>query len=178
MAETLERRLFWRHVLSFLVAPVTMTLVIPALIVFWADVRAPDLTSPLAVTLAVLGGSLIAVGLGLLFCTVYLFDRVGKGTLGVGEVMGQPVNLVVRGPYRHVRNPMITGVLAILLGEAAIAASGWLLLWFAIFFAMLTTVIQVWEEPHLARRFGAEYFNYRRNVPRWIPRLSPWEPSQ
>ena len=85
--------------------------------------------------------------------------------------------LVVRGPYRHVRNPMITGVLAIVLGEAAIAASGWLLLWFAIFFAMLTTVIRVWEEPHLARQLGGEYFNYR-NVPRWIPRLSPWEPSQ
>ena len=50
--------------------------------------------------------------------------------------------------------------------------------WFAIFFAMLTTVIRVWEEPHLARRFGGEYVNYRRNVPRWIPRLSPWEPSQ
>ena len=77
-----------------------------------------------------------------------------------------------------VRNPMITGVLVILLGEAAIAASGWPLLWFAIFFAMLTTVIRVWEEPHLARRFGGEYVNYRRNVPRWIPRLSPWEPSQ
>ena len=72
---------------------------------------------------------------------------------------------------------MITGVLVILLGEAAIAASGWLLLWFAIFFVMLTTVIQVWEEPHLARRFGDEYVSYRRNVPRWIPRLSAWDPT-
>ncbi len=113
----------------------------------------------------------------MLFWTVYLFDRVGKGTLGVGDAMGQPVNLVVRGPYRHVRNPMITGVLAILLGEAAVSASGWLLLWFAIFFVMLTTVIQVWEEPHLARRFGDEYVSYRRNVPRWIPRWSAWDPS-
>ena len=178
MAETLERRLFWRHVLSFLVAPVTMTLVIPALIVVWADVPAPDLTSALGVTLVVVGGVLIACGLGMLFWTVYLFDRVGKGTLGVGDAMGQPVNLVVCGPYRHVRNPMITGVLAILLGEAAVFASGWLLLWFAIFFVMLTTVIQVWEEPHLARRFGDEYVSYRRNVPRWIPRLSAWDQAR
>ena len=177
MAETPERRLFWRHVLSFLVAPVTMTLVIPALVGFWADVRAPVLASPLGVTLAIVGGLLIAAGLGMLLWTVYLFDRVGNGTLGVGDAMGQPVNLVVRGPYRHVRNPMISGVLAILLGEAALFASGWLLLWCAIFFTMLTTSIQVWEEPHLARRFGDEYVTYRRNVPRWVPRRTAWDPS-
>ncbi|HEX3546663.1 MAG TPA: isoprenylcysteine carboxylmethyltransferase family protein [Mycobacterium sp.] len=176
MTEKLQRRLWWRHVLSFLLAPVTMTVVIPALIL-WPDVRLPDFDSPLTIGLAIIGCVLIAGGVVMLFWTVYLFDRVGKGTLGVGEVLGQPVNLVVRGPYRHVRNPMISGVLAILLGEAAVAASGWLLLWFAIFFAVLTTVIQVWEEPHLTKRFGDEYVNYRRNVPRWIPRVSAWEPS-
>lgn len=178
MTETLERRLFWRHVLSFLVAPVTMTLVIPAVIVAWADVSAPDLSSPLSAALVVVGGLLVAGGLGMLIWTVYLFDRVGKGTLGVGDVMGQPVNLVVRGPYRHVRNPMISGVLTILLGEAAIFASGWLLGWAAIFFVMLTTSIQVWEEPHLTRRFGQEYVIYRRNVPRWIPRRTAWDPAR
>jgi protein-S-isoprenylcysteine O-methyltransferase Ste14 len=177
MAETLERPLFWKHVLSFLVAPVTMTLVIPGLIVALTDAPTPDLTSPSAVALVSLGGLLIASGLGMLIWTVYLFDRVGKGTLGVGDAMGQPVKLVVRGPYRHVRNPMISGVFAILLGEAAVAGSGWLLLWAAIFFTMLTTLIQVWEEPSLARRFGQEYVTYRRNVPRWIPRWTAWRPS-
>jgi protein-S-isoprenylcysteine O-methyltransferase Ste14 len=177
MAETLERRLWWRHLLSFLVAPVTMTLVIPALIVWGADVRLPDYDSPLTAGLLIVGCLLVAGGVSMLLWTVYLFDRVGKGTLGVGEVLGQPVNLVVRGPYRHVRNPMISGVVAILLGEAAIAASWWLLLWAAFFFVMLTTFIQVWEEPHLAARFGDEYTRYRRNVPRWIPRVSAWEPT-
>jgi protein-S-isoprenylcysteine O-methyltransferase Ste14 len=177
MTKTLERRLWWRHVLSFLLAPVTMTLVIPALIVAWAHVRAPDYGSPLTLGLAIIGCVLIVGGVAMLFWTVYLFDRVGKGTLGVGDVLGQPVNLVVRGPYRHVRNPMISGVLAILLGEAAVASSWWLLLWFGVFFAILTTVIQAWEEPHLTTRFGEEYVNYRRNVPRWIPRVSAWEPS-
>ena len=178
MTETLERRLWWRHILSFLLFPATMTIVIPALTVVWADVRVPDASSPLTVGLMIVGALLIAGGLVMLFWTVYLFDRVGEGTLGVGDVMGQPVNLVVRGPYRHVRNPMISGVLAIMLGEAAATASGWLLLWFAVFFAVLTTAIQVWEEPHLARRFGDEYVNYRRNVPRWIPRVSGWEPDR
>jgi protein-S-isoprenylcysteine O-methyltransferase Ste14 len=178
MIETAQRRLWWRHVLSFLLAPVTMTLVIPTLIVVSSDTRPPDLDSPLGIALTTTGGLLIAGGVAMLFWTVYLFDRVGKGTLGVGEVMGQPVNLVVNGPYRHVRNPMISGVLAILLGEAAVVGSGWLLLWFATFFVGLATFIQLWEEPHLATRFGDEYVDYRRNVPRWIPRISAWEPSR
>jgi protein-S-isoprenylcysteine O-methyltransferase Ste14 len=177
MTKTPERRLWWRHVLSFLLAPVTMTLVIPALIILRAGVRAPDYGSPLTLGLAIIGSVLIVGGVVMLLWTVYLFDRVGKGTLGVGDVLGQPVNLVVRGPYRHVRNPMISGVLAILLGEAAVASSWWLLLWFGVFFAILTTVIQVWEEPHLTKRFGHEYVTYRRNVPRWIPRLLAWEPG-
>lgn len=177
MTETRNRRLWWRHALSFLVAPVTMTVFIPALIVTLADIRLPEYDSPLAIGLLIVGCLLIAGGVGMLLWTVYLFDRVGKGTLGVGDVMGQPVNLVVHGPYRHVRNPMISGVVAILLGEAAIAMSGWLLLWAATFFVMLTTAIQVWEEPHLAERFGEEYTTYRRNVPRWLPRITAWEPQ-
>jgi protein-S-isoprenylcysteine O-methyltransferase Ste14 len=177
MSEANNRQLWWRHLLSFLVAPVTMTLIIPGLIAGWVGLRWPEYDSPWLVALLIVGCLLIVGGLGMLFWTVYLFDRVGKGTLGVGEVMGQPVNLVVRGPYRHVRNPMITGVVAILLGEAAIAASWWLLLWAAIFFTIQATVIQLWEEPHLAKRFGEDYVSYRRNVPRWIPRVSAWEPA-
>ena len=172
VAETRERRLWWRHLISVLIAPVTMTLLIPALILDWPHVHLPDYGSPLVAGLAAVGGLLIAGGLGLLVWTVLLFDREGKGTLGVGKVLGEPVHLVVQGPYRHVRNPMISGVLAILLAEAAVAASGWLLLWFAIFFACLATFIPFWEEPHLAQRYGSDYVNYRENVPAWIPRIS------
>jgi protein-S-isoprenylcysteine O-methyltransferase Ste14 len=178
VADTCERRLWWRQLVSILVFPVTMALVMPALIVISADVRAPYLGSPRVVGLVTVGGLLIASGLGLWTWTVVLFHRVGKGTLGVGDMMGEPVNLVVRGPYRHVRNPMITGVLCILLGEAAVIASGWLLLWFAIFMSFQAIAIRFWEEPHLTGRYGSEYVEYRRNVPRWIPRISAWEPRE
>ena len=178
VADTRERRLWWRQLISILLFPVTMTLVIPALIVITAGLRAPGLGPPLTVGLMTVGGLLIAGGLGLWAWTVVLFHRVGKGTLGVGNVMGEPVNLVVSGPYRHVRNPMITGVLCILLGEAAVTASPWLLLWFAIFFTVQVIAIRFWEEPHLVRRFGSEYVDYRRNVPRWIPRISAWQQSE
>jgi protein-S-isoprenylcysteine O-methyltransferase Ste14 len=154
-----------------------MTIVIPVLIAIPAGVRPPGFGSLWTAGLTIVGGLLIVGGLALLIWTVVLFDRIGRGTLGVGNVLGEPVNLVVRGPYRHVRNPMISGVLCILLGEAAVTASGWLLLWFAAFFAVLATVILFWEEPHLVRRFGDEYITYCEHVPRWIPRISAWQPK-
>jgi len=175
-ADTRERQLWWRHLLSILVAPVVMALVIPASILNW-HLRMPNLGSPLAAGLVVVGAALIAMGLALMIWSVLLFDRVGKGTLGVGKTMGEPVHLVVRGPYRHVRNPMITGVLCLLLGEAAVFASGWLLLWFAIFLAGIASLIRFWEEPHLVERYGSSYVDYRANVPRWIPRISAWTPT-
>jgi protein-S-isoprenylcysteine O-methyltransferase Ste14 len=176
VTDTRERRLWWRHLISILVFPVTMTLVIPALIVIPAHAR-PNLGSPLNIGLVIVGGLLITGGLGLWIWTVFLFDRIGKGTLGLGKLMGEPVHLVVEGPYRHVRNPMISGVLAILLGEAAVAASGSLLLWFAIFLTLQEIAIRFWEEPHLAQRYGSEYLDYRQNVPRWVPRVSAWAPT-
>lgn len=177
MADARGRRLWWRHLISVLLFPVTVTVVVPALLVRWPGVWPSDLGFALAVTLAVAGTLLMAVGLGLVVWTVTLFHRVGEGTLGLGSVMGEPVHLVVHGPYRHVRNPMISGVLCILLGEAAVTASGSLLAWFAIFLAFQATAIRFWEEPHLIERYGREYLTYRDNVPRWIPRISAWEPS-
>lgn len=177
MAGTRERRLWWRHAISVLLFPATVTLVVPALLVSGGDVRGPDFGSGLGIVLAVAGVLLITGGVGMLIWTVVLFDRVGEGTLGLGNVMGEPVHLVVRGPYRHVRNPMITGVLCILLGEAAVTASASLLAWFAVFLAFQATAIRFWEEPHLAERYGDEYDTYRHNVPRWIPRISGWDAS-
>ncbi|MBO0884464.1 MAG: isoprenylcysteine carboxylmethyltransferase family protein [Mycobacterium sp.] len=176
--DTHERRLWWRHLISVLLFPVTVTMVIPGLIVISGGVRMPDLRAALTVGLVTVGSLLVVAGVAMLIWTVVLFDREGKGTLGLGNVMGEPVHLVVRGPYRHVRNPMITGVLAILLGEASVAASNWLLVWFAIFLTFQAIAIRFWEEPHLIRRYGNDYFNYRQNVPRWIPRISAWSPGR
>jgi len=175
---TTQRRLWWRHLLSFMIAPVVMTVLIPLSIADSTGVRAPDLTSPARTGMAIVGGLLIVVGLGLFVWTVVLFDRTGKGTLGFGNLLGEPVHLVVRGPYRHVRNPMISGVLCVLLGEAAITASTWLLMWSVTFFGVLTVFIRWGEEPHLKKRYGDPYLEYWRNVPRWIPRPSAWNPSR
>ncbi len=75
------------------------------------------------------------------------------------------------------RNPMISGVLFILLGEAALFGSLALLVWFLVFFAFQAIYMPLVEERGLARRFGKANLVYKRNVPRWIPRLTPWVPG-
>ncbi len=168
-----QRRLWWRHTISVLIAPATMTIFIPALIIWTTGAKAPDLTTTSGLLLAIAGAALIAFGLWFLVWTVILFDRIGKGALAIGS----PVNLVVEGPYRHVRNPMMTAVFCIQLGTAVVMASPWLFGWFALFCTLTVIAIPVFEEPHLRRRFGAPYDDFRRNVPRWIPSPTAWVPA-
>jgi protein-S-isoprenylcysteine O-methyltransferase Ste14 len=97
--------------------------------------------------------------------------------VGLGHDRALARKLVVEGPYRHVRNPMITGVMSILLGEAVGLGSPPLLIWFALFFTVNAVYMPLVEEPGLARRFGDDYAVYKRNVPRWLPRPRPWTPG-
>ena len=124
--------------------------------------------------LALLGAVLLAVGVGLFGWTVALFAGIGRGTLAPWD---PPEKLVVRGPYRHVRNPMISGVLFVLLGEAALFGSSALLAWAAVFLAVNAAYFPLVEEPGLRRRFGADYAEYAEHVPRWLPQLRPWQPG-
>jgi protein-S-isoprenylcysteine O-methyltransferase Ste14 len=148
-----------RHLAAIVVLPGTVTVLVPALLLAGADL-APW-------PLAVLGGALLCAGLGLIAWTVALFAGIGRGTLAPWDPTSR---LVVRGPYRHVRNPMISGVLAVLLGEAALFGSLELLAWFAVVFAVNAVYFPLVEEPGLRRRFGADYEEYAARVPRWLPR--------
>ena len=121
---------------------------------------------------SVFGGVLICLGLVLMVATIRLFVTVGKGTLAPWNPTQR---LVVQGIYRHVRNPMISGVSFILLGEALLAASLPLLCWFMFALIVNAVYIPLIEEPGLVKRFGDQYLAYKRNVPRWIPRLTAWE---
>lgn len=132
-----------------------------------------QLISPFS--LLVLGAGLLpsAFGMGLLAWTISLFSRVGEGTLAPWDPTRK---LVAVGPYRHVRNPMISGVIFILLGEAILMGSMALFYWFSFFVIVNIIYIPLLEEPGLERRFGEAYQDYKKNVPRWIPRIHPWEP--
>jgi protein-S-isoprenylcysteine O-methyltransferase Ste14 len=82
--------------------------------------------------------------------------------------------LVVSGLYRYVRNPMYIGVITALGGEALLFHSRHLLGYALIVFAIMYLFVCLYEEPRLTRTHGAVYLAYRSNVPRWLPRLSPW----
>lgn len=156
-----------RRLAAVALLPVTVALVVPGLIAWRTGPGGGG------AALGVAGGALLVGGMALVAWTATLFGRVGRGTIAPWD---PTTRLVVVGPYRHVRNPMISGVLAILLGEAALLGSVPLLLWFAAVLAVNAVYLPLVEEPGLRRRFGADYDAYRANVPRWIPRLRPWEP--
>jgi protein-S-isoprenylcysteine O-methyltransferase Ste14 len=123
------------------------------------------------VALPAIGIFFVGLGLVLMVATIRLFVTVGKGTLAPWNPTQR---LVIKGVYRHVRNPMISGVFCILLGEAVTAASWPLLCWFVIFVLCNAIYIPLAEEPGLVKRFGADYLTYKQNVPRWIPRIKAW----
>ena len=163
----------WQHLRAIFLLPGMVTLIIPATILFltgrdplglWQSVPASTVGLP------VCGSALICLGLVLMIATIRMFVTVGKGTLAPWN---PPQRLVVQGVYRHVRNPMISGVFFVLLGEAILAASLPLLGWFAVFVVVNAVYIPLVEERGLVKRFGADYLTYKQNVPRWMPKLKP-----
>lgn len=161
-----------RHLLSILILPFTVTVIVP----LW--LLRNDVTRDVApqgpwVRLLILTASAgaLLIGLTLFISTLMHFARTGRGTLAPWD---PPRVLVVQGVYRYVRNPMISGVLFILLAEALLTGSRRILIWFLVFLTMNLLYIPLLEEPGLAARFGERYRIYKKNVPRWLPRVKPW----
>jgi protein-S-isoprenylcysteine O-methyltransferase Ste14 len=152
-----------------------MAVLLPAIILIAGD--GPDVGCGLdglaAALPVVVGATLILAGFVLWLWTVRLFARIGGGTLAPWDPTQR---LVVEGPYAHARNPMITAVLAVLLGEAALFGSAGILVLAAAFLVVNHAFFRLHEEPGLERRFGEQYRAYARAVPRWVPRRRPWAP--
>ncbi len=121
-----------------------------------------------------IGIALATIGLVLSTWCARLFVKVGRGT---PAPWAPAPRLVVRGPYRHVRNPMIASVLFLLGAESLLLGSWHLAGWMAVFFLLKTLYFLRFEEPGLETRFGDSYRRYKANVPRWLPRLRPWDPG-
>jgi len=121
------------------------------------------------------GLTLILFGLTLMTITISSFIRIGKGTLAP---WAPTKRLVIKGPYRYVRNPMILGVMTVLLGEALGLWSKNILIWTGAFILINTVYFLFYEEPNLEKRFGEEYRIYKKHVPRWLPRLTGYQPEK
>lgn len=119
-----------------------------------------------------LGLCAVALGMALLLTCIWEFAKSGHGTL---SPVDPPRELVVRGLYRYVRNPMYLSVTLIVFGEFLLSGSRDLLLYWAIWFVAVNLFVMGYEEPTLRRRFGESYQRYTRDVRRWLPRMR-WRP--
>jgi len=115
-----------------------------------------------------IGMAMGAAGLALALGCVLTFVFLGKGTAAPFD---PPRRLVVRGPYRFVRNPMYLGAGLLLAGGAVFYRAPWLWAYLGLLWLVVHLLVVFYEEPTLRRLFGQDYDNYTRRVSRWWPRL-------
>src|ERR1700723_1536664 len=124
---------------------------------------------PAAGPLTWLGGLIILLGGSIYFRCAWEFAVRGLGT---PAPIAPTKFLVTPALHRYVRSPMYIGVFGVILGEAATFRSGRLLAYAGFFCVLVQLFVIFYEEPTLRLQFGESYEEYRRSVPRWIPRLS------
>ena len=160
-----------RHLLSIALLPFTVAVLVPLWIARRNGIMPALGSSAGALALQLSGVAVLAAGLLLFAASLRRFATEGQGTLAPWD---PPQKLVVRGPYRFVRNPMISGVIFVLFAEALVLLSLPHATWALAFLGLNLVYIPLFEEPQLERRFGDAYREYRRHVPRILPRLRPW----
>lgn len=154
---TPTRALFWRALLAFLALPAVVAGLIPWVLV------------PRGATFQATASPLLVLGMGLLLWCVRDFYVAGRGTLAP---WGPPKNLVTVGLYRVTRNPMYVAVVIVLMGWTITFRSRGLAVYAAVVALAFHVRVLMYEEPWLARTFGAEWMAYRTRVPRWFWRRS------
>jgi protein-S-isoprenylcysteine O-methyltransferase Ste14 len=102
------------------------------------------------------------------------FARFALQGLGTPAPIAPTQNLVVTGLYRYVRIPMYVAVVTVILGQAILFGDWHLMIYGGLMWLAFHAFFLTYEERVLAQRFGTKYEDFRANVPRWIPRLSPW----
>ena len=167
--------MLFRHLLAIVLLPFTVTVLVPWRIAARYSIVAAPASSWSMLVLQGAGVVVLMVGLLLFFSSLRRFAAEGQGTLAPWD---PPRRLVVQGPYRFVRNPMISGVLFVLVAEAMLLQSWPHAVWAVAFLGINLVYIPLLEEPFLQLRFGEAYREYCRHVPRIFPRLRPWSPSR
>ena len=162
-----------RHLLAIVVLPLTVTLVIPRWLALSYGVTFIAPATFGAKAAVAIGAVIFLLGATLAVSSVLRFFLEGDGTLAPWD---PPRRFVATGPYRYVRNPMISGVCLVLCAQALILRSVVHAAWAAAFILLNLIQIPLVEEPGLRARFGESYREYCRHVGRLIPRLTPYAP--
>ena len=147
------------------------TVLVPGTVAGWLPYRLHgDSPATSSLVLRMIGMLLIAIGTAIYLHTAFWgFALRGRGT---PAPIAPTRKLVVEGLHRYVRNPMYIGVATIVLGQAVLFQSWHVLEYLVIVLAIVQFFVVFYEERTLARQFGQEYEDYKRRVPRWIPRFS------
>ena len=163
--------LWFRAFKAIMALPFQVTVVIPLILLYCSGWQ-PD---NMVLGTSFLGIAVFLAGLLLAVSTIRLFTTLGNGTLAPWDPTSK---MIITGPYAYVRNPMITGIVLILIGEALMLVSWVIGIWTVVFLIINMFYFALSEEPGLRKRFGQEYEEYCKNVPRYIPRLTPWKPNR
>lgn len=150
-----------KSILFFILAPGMVAGVIPLTLLRNGSKLETGFVSYLALPLWVIGTTV------LIWC---FWDFLAKGK-GTPAPTDPPKQLVVSGLYKYVRNPMYFGVLLIIIGHFIWFGYWGLLIYAVVVWIAFNLFVRLYEEPNLRKRFGAEYENYLKSVPRWIPRV-------
>jgi len=146
--------------------PGTWTVVIPYLVLTYDFRMATIQFGPLRF----IGVIPILLGVLIYLWCAWDFTFAGRGT---PAPVAPPKELVVKGLYRYVRNPMYVGIILILSGESVLFQSVGLLLYAGLTFVIFHTWVVIYEEPTLRDKFPDSYTHYCDTVSRWIPKLRP-----
>jgi protein-S-isoprenylcysteine O-methyltransferase Ste14 len=119
-------------------------------------------------TLEWLGFTVLAVGAGIYFRCAWEFAVRGLGT---PAPIAPTKFLVTTALHGYMRNPMYLGVALVIVGEAVLFRSVHVLEYAALMLTAAHVFVVLYEEPTLGRQFGESYEEYRRTVPRWIPKF-------
>jgi protein-S-isoprenylcysteine O-methyltransferase Ste14 len=157
-------------VFFLLIAPGTVAGLVPWWISAW-QIRPPLLHF---FSFRWIGVFLIVAGVPVLLDS---FARFALKGLGTPAPVVPTQHLVVSGLYRYVRNPMYLALAAVILGQGLLFGDARVLEYGLLVCLGFHLFVLFYEEPTLRRNFGAEYETFRTNVPRWVPRLSPWQGS-
>jgi protein-S-isoprenylcysteine O-methyltransferase Ste14 len=160
-------RIFWRWVRAIVLLPFNVLVVLPAIVLYGTDYH----WQSCGIYKSLMGTILLVTGVFLAVWTMWLFAGKGEGTAAPWD---PPQKLVIAGPYGHVRNPMITSVLMLLIAESLLLNSGYIFILFVLFLTGNMIYFPFFEERDLEKRFGEDYWEYKRHVPRWIPRWNAW----
>jgi protein-S-isoprenylcysteine O-methyltransferase Ste14 len=153
---------------SVFVRNLLFTIVVPGAGAVWMPWWVLTRFDPAAAATAWPALFVIALGAALYLWCVWMFAVVGRGTPGPWDA---PRRVVATGPYRWVRNPIYLAALLVVFGEAWLFLSPPLLIYAGAMAILFHLFVIGYEERTLRRRFGDAYLEYRRTVPRWLPRL-------